>query len=58
MHKWIKLDRSTVVLCTRCCQKEYKKLDIRDKWSKAEMNREFTCERCGKKMIITNTSSD
>lgn len=58
MHKWMRLDRSTVVLCTRCSQKEYKKLEIREGWKRKDVNQEFTCELCGIKQLISLNASD
>lgn len=58
MHRWRKLDRTTVVLCSRCSQKEYKTLEIREVWKKNEVNQEFTCELCGVKKKLSLAAFD
>lgn len=58
MHKWLKHDHSTVILCLQCSQKEYKKLEIREGWKKKDANLEVTCERCGTKTLISLNNSD
>ncbi len=58
MHKWQKPNKTTVVLCNRCSSKEYKILDIREQWKKKDMDQEYSCESCGVKNFISNSSID
>ena len=53
MHKWRRPNKTIVLLCQSCSQKEYKKLEIREGWKVTEREKNFQCEMCGLKQTIS-----